>query len=205
MRLFFTLFIPVTIVIAALLTLYFTVEYSFSQAMSLGVLYGLFSGIAVTIILSIALLVLRGGKINMENTFKKAPKEKESKDNNSKKNEELIQTEVSPNQNITNHVQKSNSSIAKGMDQNLMLLMNKELTFEIILTALKNQFSRSLTTQDSEKGSIDIKIEDESISIAVSPLTKHTSQVIINGTNNSKYIQDIVLLLKEKEHSFLQY
>jgi len=204
-RLFFTLFIPVTLLIAVVLTLYFTVQYSFSQAMSLGVLYGLFSGIIVTMILTIALLSLGGGKLNMQNIFKKTPKEKESTDNDSKQHEELTDDKAPINQNVTKDVQQNNTNLTKGIDQKMMLLMNKELTFEIILSTIKNQFSRSLTTHNSEKGNIDIKIQDETIAIAVTPLTKHTSQVIINGTNNSKYIQDIVSFLKEKEHSFLQY
>lgn len=195
MRLFFTLFIPTTLLIAAVLTLYFTVQYSFSQAMSLGVLYGLFAGIIVTIILSSTLLSFKEGKINILNKLIKRPKE----------NEELVQTEVSLDQETTENIQENNKNITKEIDQKLMLLMNKELTFEVILSTLKNQFSNSRTTQNIEKGNIDIKINDEMISITVTPLTKHTSQVIINGTNNSKYIQDIVSFLKEKEHSFLQY
>lgn len=184
---FLRLLIPVTILVSVLLTLFFTVDYSFSQALSLGVLYGLFSGIGLTIILSIALLLLREGRENVEKTSKKTQKQQEIK-----ANEELIKIESSLNQK-------------NSMDHKLMLLMNKELTFEIILIALKNQFSRSLTTQNIDTGSIDVTTHDGIISISVLPLTKHTSQVTINGLSNSKYIQNIVSFLKEKEHSFLQY
>gem|GEM_PF-1743121 len=197
MRAFFHIFlgllIPVSLVVAILLTLFFTVEYSFTQAMSLGVLYGLFAGIIITIILSIALLLLRGGTKNIQNNLKKTQKQKDIK-----VDEDLRQIKSSLDKNITENVKKS-------MDHKLMLLMNKELTFEIILTALKNQFSRSLTTQNIEKGSINVKTHDGIISISIVPLTKHTSQVTINGISNSKYIQNIISFLKEKEHSFLQY
>ncbi|WP_309497642.1 hypothetical protein [Sulfurovum sp.] len=190
---FLRLLIPVTILVSVLLTLFFTVDYSFSQALSLGVLYGLFSGIGLTIILSIALLLLREGRENVEKTSKKTQKQQEIK-----ANEELIKIESSLNQ-------KTNKNQKNSMDHKLMLLMNKELTFEIILIALKNQFSRSLTTQNIDTGSIDVTTHDGIISISVLPLTKHTSQVTINGLSNSKYIQNIVSFLKEKEHSFLQY
>lgn len=203
MRLFFTLVIPVTILIAALLTLYFTVQYSFSQAMSLGVLYGLFSGVIVTIMLSIALLLLRGGTANSQNKLQKSQKDIAStgKKEDSKEKKELIQTEVIP---VQKKINKSvNKNVKKDMEHKLMLLMNKELTFELMITTLKDQFS--LTTQNINTGTIDVKTNDGIISISIVSLTKHTSQVTINSISNSKYIQNIVSFLKEKEHSFLQY
>jgi len=193
LHVFLGLLIPVSLIVAVLLTLFFTYEYSFSQAMSLGVLYGLFSGVIVTIILSIALLLLRGGTQGFQNKLKTTQKEKDTKEN-----EELIQIESSIDQN-------SNKNVKKGMDHKLMLLMNKELTFEIIMTVIKKQIEHSITRHNIDKGNINIKIYDENISISITPLTKHTSQVIINGINNSKHIQNIVSFLKEKEHSFLQY
>ena len=98
-----------------------------------------------------------------------------------------------------------NENVNKGIDHKLMLLMNKELTFELILTMIKNQVSHSITTHNANKGRIDIKIHGESISVAITPLTKHTSQIVINSMRSSKYIQNILSFLKEKEHSFLQY
>ena len=193
LNIFLRLLIPVSFGVAALLTLFFTVEYSFTQAMSLGVLYGLFSGIIVTVILSIALLLLRRGTENIDNNQKKIQTQKDIK-----VDEDLPQIKSSLDKNI-------NENVKKGMDHKLMLLMNKELTFEITLIAFKNQFSRSLTTQNIDEGSIDVKTHDGVISISIVPLTKHTSQVTINSISNSKYIQNIIFFLKEKEHSFLQY
>jgi hypothetical protein len=100
---------------------------------------------------------------------------------------------------------KITENVKEGMEHKLMLLINKELTFEIIMTVIKNQIEHSITRHNIDKGSIHIKIFDEIISISVRPLTRHTSQVIINGIHNSKHIQNIVSFLKEKEHSFLEY
>ena len=193
LHVFFGLLMPVSLLIAVFLTLFFTFEYSFTQAMSLGVLYGIFSGIVVTFILSIALLLLRGSTKNIQNKLKVKQKEKDIQEN-----EELNKIESSIDQD-------SNKSVKKGIDQKLMLLMNKKLIFELILTTIKNQISHPIVKHDIDKGNINIRIHGEVISIAIIPLTKHTSEIMINGISNSKYIQNIISFLKEKEHSFLQY
>jgi len=191
LHVFLGLLIPVSLIVAILLTLFFTMDYSFTQAMSLGVLYGLFSGIVVTLILSSTLTLLRVGKKKLQTRVDATQKE-----NVTKETEELSPTESSPDTDI---------NINKGMEHKLMLLMNKELTFGIILTMIKKQIAHSITKHNIDKGNINIKIHGEIISISITTLTKHTSQVKINGINNSKHIQNIVSFLKEKEHSFLQY
>jgi uncharacterized membrane protein len=184
LHIFSVLLIPVSLIIAVLLTLFFTFEYSFTQAMSLGVLYGIFSGVFVTIILSFAFILFKESKERIQNKRKMKQNEKDMQEN-----ADLIH----------------NENINKGIDHKLMLLMNKELTFELILTMIKKQVSHSITTHNVNKGSIDIKIHGETISVAITPLTKHTSQIVINSMRSSKAIQDILSFLKEKEHSFLQY
>lgn len=186
-HIFLGLLMPVSLLVSILLTLFFTFEYSFTQAMSLGVLYGIFAGIMVTVILSLALQLLRSEEKNVQDKINTEEKDTEE-------NEKPLQ--VNPSTDPT---------INKSMDHGLMLLMNKELTFELILSMSKKQVKRSITTHNVNKGSIEIKIHEEVISIAVSPLTEHTSNVVIKGIHNSKYIQDIISFIKEKEHSFLQY
>ena len=193
LHVFLGLLMPISLISAILFTLFFTYEYSFTQAMSLGVLYGIFAGAVVTIIISIILQLLRGGSKNIQNKLKTVQKEKDTQEQ-----EELHQIELSIDQD-------NSKNLKKDMNHKLMLLMNKELIFELILTMIKKQIKRSITTYDINKGSIKIKIHGENISITITPLTKHTSQIVINGIKNSKYIQNIISFLKEKEHSFLQY
>ena len=69
-HLYFALLLPVSLVIAPLLTFYFTVEYNFTQSISLGILYGLFTGIFVTFIAVIAIVLLRKSKNNILGKFK---------------------------------------------------------------------------------------------------------------------------------------
>lgn len=192
-HLYFALLLPVSLLIALLLTFYFTVEYNFTQSITLGILYGLFTGAFVTFIVVIAIVLLRKSQNNFLAKFKITKKENKIDEEN-----EQPKQESSPDPKI-------NENVKKGMDQKLMLLMNKELTFGIILSMIKNQISHSIIKHNIDKGNINIKIHGEIISISITPLTKHTSQVKINGKNNSKHIQNIVSFLKEKEHSFLQY
>ena len=175
--LFSSLLIPVSLLIGVLLAVYFLSDYTFTQAMKLGILYGLFTGTIVSLVFSAVFLLLRERK------------------------EKMLRT-LQPLSSLGGDI---NTNVNNKPDNTLMLLMNKELTFAIILTMLKHQVSHPKVSHNIDRGDIDIKIGEESISIAVTPLSKHTSQIIINGIKNSKHIQNIVSLLKEKEHAFLQY
>jgi len=194
-HLYFTFLLPVSLVIALFFIFYFTIEYNFTQSITLGILYGLFTGIFVTFIVVIAIVLLRKSQNNFLAKFKITKKENKIE----KKSEELEQ-ESSPEPKV-----QEKENVQKKMGHRLMLLMNKELTFGIILTIIKKQITHSITKHNIDKGSINIKINGEIISISITALTKHTSQVKINGINNEKHIQNIVSFLKEKEHAFLQY
>jgi hypothetical protein len=52
---------------------------------------------------------------------------------------------------------------------------------------------------------ITLHTQTENMQIIITPLTRHTAQVILNTERNSKYDQNIISYIKEKEHSFLQY
>ncbi len=194
-HLYFALLLPISLLIALLFIFYFTLEYNLTQSITLGILYGLFAGVFVTFIVVIAIVLLRKSQNNMLAKFKIIKKENV---NVNDEEDEQPQTESSLDPKI-------NENVKKDMDHKLMLLMNKELTFGIILTMIKKQIAHSITKHNIDKGNINIKIHGEIISISITTLTKHTSQVKINGINNSKHIQNIVSFLKEKEHSFLQY
>lgn len=198
-HLYFALLLPISLLIALLLTFYFTIEYNFTQSITLGILYGLFTGVFVSFIVVIAIVLLRKSQNNLLTKFKITKKEnKIDEENEQDEGSEQPEQKSSP-------APKINENVKKGMDHKLMLLMNKELTFGIILTMIKKQIAHSITKHNIDKGNINIKVHDEIISIAITPLTKHTSQIVINGMNNSTHIQNIISFIKEKEHSFLQY
>ena len=194
-HLYFAFLLPVSLVIALFFIFYFTIEYNITQSITLGILYGLFTGVFVTFIVVIAIVLLRKSQNNFLAKFKITEKE-----NKIDEKAEETEQESSPDPKI-----KEKEHVQEEMGPRLMLLMNKELTFGIILTIIKKQITHSITKHNIDKGSINIKINGEIISISITALTKHTTQVKINGINNEKHIQSIVSFLKEKEHSFLQY
>ncbi len=194
-HLYFALLLPISLLIALLFIFYFTLEYNLTQSITLGILYGLFAGVFVTFIVVIAIVLLRKSQNNMLAKFKIIKKENKIDEKSEHLEQELS---LDPKINV-------NVNVKKDMDHKLMLLMNKELTFGIILTMIKKQIAHSITKHNIDKGNINIKIHGEIISISITTLTKHTSQVKINDINNSKHTQNIISFLKEKEHSFLQY
>ncbi len=92
------------------------------------------------------------------------------------------------------------------IEQKLMLLMDKKLACEVALYAITDQNIGEITTQESkEKSIITVQAKNENIQITITPLTRHTSQVILKTVRKSKYTHNIISYIKEKEHSFLQY
>ena len=83
--------------------------------------------------------------------------------------------------------------------------MDKELTFDVIVSALKNEKECTLSKSDPKKGTMTIQTKDGIIHTTITSLTQHTSQIILQTVDNSKQIKNLISHLKEKEHSFLQY
>jgi len=190
---FLTFLIPISIGVSLLLTLYFTLEYPFAKAMSLGVLYSLIPGAILTLLFSSIFIQVKNGNLDLRSKLKIFTKKQHIQ------KETLTEAPTS----FSEHETKIHEDEKPG--EHLMLLMSKELTFELIMTATKRQVFRSIITHNIKKGSIMIKTRTEMISISTQSLTQHTSKVIIQGQEGSTFIQNLIVYLKEKEHSFLQY
>ena len=83
--------------------------------------------------------------------------------------------------------------------------MDKELTFDVILNALKNENECTLTQSDPKKGTMTIQTKKGIIQTTITSLTQHTSQIILQTVDNAKQVKNLISHIKEKEHSFLQY
>ena len=189
---FITFLIPISLGVSMLLTLYFTTEYPFTKAMSLGVLYSLIPGMFLTLIFATLFTQLQNGNTNILNRFQFSSNIQDLQE------EILIQEPLS--------LKEINENGGDGkVGQTMMLLLSKELIFEIIMTATKNQVMRSIITHNIEKGNIMIKTRTETVSIMIQSLTPHTSQIVIQGLADSPFVQNLIDYLKDKEHSFLQY
>jgi len=153
LQIFFRLLIPIILLSAVLLTLFFTYEYSFDQAMGLGVLYGFFSGTILSLVLSIALLIFRSGAKTLH-----------SQPSHEKENMQNIKVPVHPVQRKEPSIEQTiRENIKKGLAQKLMLLMNKELIFELILSMTKKDVKFPIATHTVDQENIDLKIHGELI------------------------------------------
>jgi len=91
------------------------------------------------------------------------------------------------------------------VDQKIILLMDKELAFEVSLYAVTDQNIGEITHGDKHKGSISISTPYESITLLISALTKHTSEIEIKANRYNDHIQQLIHYLKAKELSFIDY
>ncbi len=190
-RLFINLLFPLTLLFTAASVGYFTFDYSLSRAFNLGILSGVIIGIGISLIMAFLLLVFRKIPTHEKVQKTEAPVP--------------IVTETTPNHKVfeTRESPKQGNSFSKEIK--CMLLMDKELTFDVIVNALKNQKECTLSQSDPKKGTMTIQTKDGIIQTTITSLTQHTSQIILQTVDNAKQIKSLISQLKEKEHSFLQY
>jgi len=91
------------------------------------------------------------------------------------------------------------------IDKTFMLLMDKELAFEVAIYSIIDQNIGEVTKGSKDKGTISIYTPEQMINLAITSLTKHTAQVEVNADSYNTSVQQIINYLKLKEQSFLQY
>lgn len=181
LRLFFNLLMPISVIITIVSVAYFSVSYDFSKAMKLGVLSGVLLGLGITVFAALFLLVTRKSVKPVQESVNVPDQTKQK------------------NKNVPTNTKKS-------AEQKLMLLMDKKLAFEVALYAVTDQGIGDVRAKESkEVCTIKVKTEDETLQINVTPLTRHTSQIILQAERNSQATDKIISYIKGKEHSFLQY
>lgn len=183
-RLFINLLLPLTLLFTAVSIGYFTFEYSLSKAVNLGILSGVIIGIGISLIMAFLLLVFRKIPTHEKVQNAEAPVH--------------VETETAPNHKVseTKKNPKQGNSLSKEIK--CMLLMDKELTFDVIVSALKNQKECTLSQSDPKKGTMSIQTKNGIIQTTITSLTQHTSQIILQTVDNTKQIKDLISHLKEK-------
>ena len=91
------------------------------------------------------------------------------------------------------------------INKKFMLLMDKEMSFNILLQSVIDQMVGEVGKGNKREGTMTIYTPEQSIDIAVDTLTKHTAQVNIRADKYSDAVKAIINYTKLKEHSFLQY
>lgn len=199
-RLFIGLLIPLSALFIVVAVLYFKIEYDFTKAMRLGVLFGFFIAIAVSLFTALFLLIMRRGREPKKDIFSGVRNRKEKRNQKSKTNKS-IDTVLTGTTQVQNAPKTSITT-----QENIMLLMDITIAFEVLLYAIADQQLGQLTESKESEGYVILKTDKSIIKMRISPLTKHTSQMQISSEiDDIENIQKIITYMKEKEYSFTQY
>ena len=105
--------------------------------------------------------------------------------------------------NPESHIDHENDNGA--IHKEFMLLMDKEMSFNVLLQSVIDQMIGEVGKGNKSKGTMSIYTPEHTIDIAVQELTKHTAQVTIRADQYSDAVKAIINYTKLKEQSFLQY
>lgn len=192
-NLFLTLVPPVTILFIIVASIYFSMSFEMNKAIKLGILTGVLGGTGFSVLMTSVLLFMR----RMRHTTHQRQEVNQTIDT------EEVKTEA--NSNDLPSSEKTSYPTDTLMDQKFLLLMDKELAFEVALQAVMDQNIGEISNAEKNKRSIVIHAANETITLSITSLTKHTSEVLIAALPNSINAQNIISYLKEKEYSFLDY
>ncbi len=91
------------------------------------------------------------------------------------------------------------------IDKTFMLLMDRELAFEVAIYSIIDQNIGEVTNGSKRKGTISIHTPEQKVNLAITSLTKHTAQVEVKADAYNMSVEKIINYIKLKESSFLQY
>jgi len=200
-NIFLTLVMPISILFTAASTVYFITSFEFSKALRLGIIAGVLIGISVSLILALILLIIRVVRQY------KVRSEILSSTTTRPSTQVVLDPTIyeKKHQSIQENFNKENKLLTDSIEEKFMLLMDKELAYEVSLASINKQKIGAIIHQNKEDGSILLRSKEEEMKITISSLTKHTAQVIISSSIDNRNMKNIISILKEKEHSFMQY
>jgi len=201
-NIFLTLVMPMSILFTAVATVYYSTGFAFSKAIRLGTIAGVLIGVSISLLIALILVIIRIIR-------------------NYKRKSVVLSPAFSPGQapivldptiyeKKTQTLQKMSPPDTQPMhldeiEEKFMLLMDKELAYEVSLNAINHGKIGDIIHENKDEGSILLRTKDEEIRLTISSLTKHTSEVKISSTIDNSTMKNIISMLKEKEHSFIQY
>jgi len=205
-QLFFGLLVPLSGLFMATAFTYFNTGYTFTKALRLGVLSGFFIAIAVSLFTALFILIMRRGKKPEKSILTRRKRSKTKAPKTADSIPDAINIPTTDTSSTETLADEQNIAVDdKSIEQKMMLLMDKDIAFEVALHAISEQHIGILTKSINEEDNITIKNDDEVLHLTISTLTRHTSQVSIKSEINSVAAKKIIRYMKDKEHSFLQY
>jgi hypothetical protein len=198
---FFTLVKTISILFTAIATVYFSMNFDFTKAIKLGILAGVMIGVSFSLLMAILILVVR-----IINQYKRNKTTFVSKSEEIKAPVTLNPTLYEKKHKSTQANLPHDNTPSKGIiEEKFMLLMDKAMAFEVSLNSINHTKIGDIIQQNKNEGFILLQSKNEEIKINISTLTRHTAQVLISSSLDNNNIKDIIAMLKEKEHSFMQY
>jgi len=195
LQLFFGLLVPLSGLFIVASVIYFRIEYDFTKAMRIGVLSGFFIALVVSLITALFLLIVRKLQSPQEHVNSHV---KHKKRTTSKTHQIVNEAEI---------LEKTSTESLSPLSttKTIMLLMDKSIAFEVLLYAVSEKHIGTLTESKEAEGEIVLKTKEGIIRMLITPLTKHTAQIVLSAKTKTKYIEQIIEYVKKKEYSFTQY
>jgi len=189
-NIFLTLLMPLSILFTAISVVYYTMDFAFSKAIKLGIVTGVLSGTVFSLLL--ALIILLSRKVQSSK-----PKVQ---------NKPIVNVETIP-KIFKEHQKSFDTNIIKpqAMEKKFILLMDKELAYEVSLHSMQSQDIGEIIYQNKDKGLILLKDDLKELKMDITTLTKHTAEILVTSTLDHKLITDIMTHIKNKELLFLKY
>jgi len=188
-NIFLTLVMPLSILFTAISVVYYSMEFAFSKAIKLGIVTGVLSSGLFALVLAAVILLVR----KIQSNTPKVP----STPFNKNKIPKILKE----------HKENFDTTMVKtpSKEQKFILLMDRELAYEVSLQSMEDQNVGEIIYQNKDKGLILLKDDLKELKINITTLTKHTAEIIITSTLDHHFIKDVMSLIKTKERLFLHY
>ena len=180
-NLFLTLLIPVNILSIFVAIIILALKFELFEAIQLGILAGVATGISLSALLALLLLVKR----RLETTE--------------------ITSEPEPQVSVPEDANLEKIQINKN-NNTFILFMNNMLAFETSTYIITKNMIGDIIKMDVKRGIIDIKdSQNVEYRLNIQPLTTNTTIVEIETSDGSNTTGQITYALKEMNRSFMRY
>lgn len=192
-NLFLSLIFPVGVLFTVIATLYYLKEFELSKAVKLGVIAGILSGMAFSLLISTLIIIKRAFQIYRYQRLHTREQGGSSSSIVPQRTQHAAEPAI---------VYGNDPLVPQEGETRFILLMDYDVAFEVVLYALESQKIGLIQKADKRHGEIIIQQRGRLIGMKLSKLSPHSSQVITQSMEN---MDRFIHTVKEKEFSFLDY
>ena len=187
-NLFLTLILPIGALFITVGVLYYLKDFELTKAMKLGVLTGILSAIAFSLVAALLIIIKRTFQIYRYQRL-------HTQEQNNAAGYESHSAAMAATSGYDPLVPKEG-------ENRYILLMECDVAFEVALYAIKTQKIGIIHKADKHHGEIIIRQKGRYVPIRLSRLTPHSSHITIERMEN---VDPFIHTIKEKEFAFLEY